>query len=283
MHRRPQGAVTEAMLNTWGEVGLAGALGQWSAAWLPLPATPHLEVSHPANLKTMGALLKVPYVQLPPEDLALRDADPDKRQRSCELVAHSWVPPLRIICEVFMTQVGTPLAGCQSRPGFCAVDAPLTRVGVQVHLRDSVPATRFDAVMPNALGVSWGAALGTTAIIMAQTQTYFRQLESVVARWEGASDFSVLQPVVPWPLMPLTITFGTLVKAAGQKEVCLSNTTHCCIHLACKWCDPTHLVLVCAMHIPGRAARSLVWLQDRQGVPRQYVSEQRNGGRDMTY
>jgi hypothetical protein len=44
--------------------------------------------------------------------------------------------------------------------------------------------------MPNTLGI-WGAALGNMAALMIQTHTYFRKLESVVARWEGASDFSV--------------------------------------------------------------------------------------------
>jgi hypothetical protein len=122
MHRRPQATVSEAMVNTWREVGLAGAIGQWSQAWLSLPAAPHIEVRHMADPKTISALLKAPYVKLPPEDVALLDADPDKRQRYCELVAHSWVPPLRQLCEVFMTQVGAPLAGCQSRPEFCAVE-----------------------------------------------------------------------------------------------------------------------------------------------------------------
>ena len=70
------------------------------------------------------------------------------------------------------------------------------------YLRDSVAPERFDALMPNALGISRGAALGTLSVIMHQTQTYFWQLESVVARWEGASDFSVLQPAAPWPSMP---------------------------------------------------------------------------------
>jgi hypothetical protein len=105
MHHRLQTAVNEAMFNTWGEVGLAGAVGQWSLAWLPQPAAPHVEVYHFGNPKTIGALLKAPYVKLPPEDLALLDADPDKRQRYCELVVHSWVPPLRQLCEVFLTQV----------------------------------------------------------------------------------------------------------------------------------------------------------------------------------
>ena len=87
--------------------------------------------------------------------------------------------------------------------------------------------------MPNALGMSWAAAFGTTSAVMAQTHTYFRQLESVVARWEGASDFSVLQPVAPWPAMVLTMLSIEAMKTAGQKEVCLSNNTHRCVHLVC--------------------------------------------------
>ena len=132
-----------------------------------------------------------------------------------------------------MTQVGAPLVGCQRHPGFRAAGAPLTRVGVQSHLTESISAARFDALMPNALGISWGAALGTTSAVMSQTQTYFRQLESVVARWEGASDFSVLQPAVPWPGMPLAMLAVEAAKTAGQKEVCLSNNTHRCVHLVC--------------------------------------------------
>ena len=97
------------------------------------------------------------------------------------------------------------------------------RARAQAHLREAVPVERFDALMPNALGMSWGAALGTTTAAMHQTQTYFRQLESVVARWEGASDFSVLQPAVPWPHMTLGMLSVEAVKAAGRKEVCLSN------------------------------------------------------------
>ena len=86
--------------------------------------------------------------------------------------------------------------------------------------------------MPNALGMSWVAALGSTANVFNQTQTYFRQLESIVAQWEGASDFSVLQPVVPYPCMPLNMLNIEQIKAAGQKEVCCSNNTHRCTHLA---------------------------------------------------
>ena len=130
--------------------------------------------------------------------------------------------------------------------------------------------------------MSWAAALGTTAAVMSQTQTYFRQLESVVARWEATSDFSVLQPAVPYPHMALGMLHVEQTKAAGQKEVCLSNNTHRCVRLAGQWCDPSDLAFVCTMRTPGRAARGLVRLQGGQGVPRLH-SGQRHGGRDMTY
>ena len=108
----------------------------------------------------------------------------------------------------------------------------MTRAGAQSHLRDSVPAERFDKVMPNALGMSWGAALGTLSTVNHQTQTYFRQLESVVARWEGASDFSVLQPAVPYPNTPLNMINVEQAKAAGKKEVRLSTNVHRCVYPA---------------------------------------------------
>ena len=103
-------------------------------------------------------------------------------------------------------------------------------MGVQSHLTESIPVKRLDALMPNTLGMSWAAALGTTAAVQHQTQTYFRQLESVVARWEATSDFSVLQPAVPWPHMALAMLMVEMTKIAGQKEVCHSNNMHRCIH-----------------------------------------------------
>ena len=105
------------------------------------------------------------------------------------------------------------------------------RARAQAHLRESVPPERFDALMPNALGMSWVAALGSTSVVMLQTHTYFRQLESVVARWEASSDFSVLQPAVPYPCWALMMLHLEQTKAAGQKEVCLSRNTHRCIRL----------------------------------------------------
>ena len=69
------------MYNTWGELGLAGIIDQLSLTWLPLPGAPHIEVYHYANPKSIGTHLKAPHGKLPLEDLALLDADPDKRQR----------------------------------------------------------------------------------------------------------------------------------------------------------------------------------------------------------
>jgi hypothetical protein len=118
------------------------------------------------------------------------------------------------------------------------------RARAQMHLRESLSATRLDALMPNVLGMSWVAALGGLGAVMAQTQTYFRQLESVVARWEGASDFSVLQPAVPYPWWPLVMLAVEAMKAAGQKEVRLSNNTHRCRRSNPR-CDPTEDVFAC--------------------------------------
>jgi hypothetical protein len=162
-------------------------------------------------------------------------------------------------------------------PAAEAAPSSLTRAWAQMHLGDSVPATRLDALMPNALGMSWGAALGDTPVVMHQTQTYFRQLESVVARWEGASDFSVLQPAAPYPQMALGMLAVEATKAAGQKEVRRSINTHRCVSLACQRRDPSHLALACAMRVPGGAARGLCRLRRRQGVYG-WLSRQRYAG-----
>ena len=89
MHRRPQAAVGQAMFDTWREVGLAGAIAQWSLAWLPLPATPHIEVYHFGSPATIATELKSPYFKLAPEDIAVLENDPGTRQRYTELVVET--------------------------------------------------------------------------------------------------------------------------------------------------------------------------------------------------
>ena len=88
----------------------------------------------------------------------------------------------------------------------------------QMHLNESIRPERFDELMPNALGVPWGTALGSTSKILAHAQHYARQLESVVARWD-ASDFSVMQPVAPCPMMAWAMLWVEVSKVAGQKEL----------------------------------------------------------------
>jgi hypothetical protein len=43
--------------------------------------------------------------------------------------------------------------------------------------------------------------------------------------------------------MTLGMLSVDLIKAAGQKEVCLSNNAHRRVHLASQWRDPSHLAL----------------------------------------
>ena len=93
----------------------------------------------------------------------------------------------------------------------------------QMHLSESIRPERFDELMPSALGVPWGTAIrslgiGSTSKILLHAQHYARQLESVVARWD-ASDFGVMQPVAPCPMMALAMFIIEISKVLGQKEL----------------------------------------------------------------
>jgi hypothetical protein len=95
----------EAYVNTCGEVGLAGAIARWSMVWVPVRDTTYAEIFHYADPGVRSAMFNAPYLKLPPEDIAMLDANPAKRQRYIELVTHTWLPTLRTLCEVFTTQV----------------------------------------------------------------------------------------------------------------------------------------------------------------------------------
>ena len=86
-----------------------------------------------------------------------------------------------------------------------------------MHLRHNVPPEILDKAMPDAVGLSWAAALGTTSLIYFSTQTYIRQLESVVAGW--ANGVGLLQPAAAYPYMPLTLMYAAMAKVAGQTEL----------------------------------------------------------------
>ena len=70
-----------------------------------MPAAPHIEVYHYGNPVAIAAQLKSPYFKLAPEDIAVLENDPGKRQRYTELVVETWLPPQRAMMELFTTQV----------------------------------------------------------------------------------------------------------------------------------------------------------------------------------
>jgi hypothetical protein len=124
---RMQTKFTEACCNTCREVGLAGAIAQWSMAWVPVRATPYAEVYHYGNPSAWSAKYNAPYFKLPPGDIAELEANPAKRQRYTELVTHSWLPTLRTLSEVFTTQVRTePILNRSSHPRYDRHSVPLT-------------------------------------------------------------------------------------------------------------------------------------------------------------
>ena len=97
--------LAEAMFNTIGELGLAAWIDHWQLAWLKVTAAPHIEIYQFGNPLTVAAKLKSPYFKLAPEDIAVLESDPAVRQRYTELVVGTWLPPLRVIVELFTTQV----------------------------------------------------------------------------------------------------------------------------------------------------------------------------------
>jgi hypothetical protein len=95
----------EALCNTMGELGLAAQIDHWQLAWLKVSAAPHIEVFHYGSPAGIAALLKSPYFKLAPEDIAVFEGDLAMRQRYTELVVETWLPPLRVMVDLFTTQV----------------------------------------------------------------------------------------------------------------------------------------------------------------------------------
>jgi hypothetical protein len=90
---------------------------------------------------------------------------------------------------------------------------------MQMHLREDVQIDKLDKYMPNAFDMPWKSLIGSTSFVYAHAQTYVRQLESIVARWEGGGDLGLLQPVVPWPTGALVIMVATLKQIISKKEL----------------------------------------------------------------
>ena len=97
--------LTEALFNSLWELGLSAQIDHWQLAWLKVSTAPHIEVYQFGRPAAVAELLKSPYFKLAPEDIAVLENDPGKRQRYTELVVETWLPPLRALVELFTTQV----------------------------------------------------------------------------------------------------------------------------------------------------------------------------------
>ena len=71
--------LTEALVNTLRELGLAAWIDHWQLAWLKVSAAPHIEVYHYGNPAGVAAVLKSPYFKLNPEDIGVLEGDPAVR------------------------------------------------------------------------------------------------------------------------------------------------------------------------------------------------------------
>ena len=95
------------MFGTYRELGLGRILADMAATmWLSVGGSSHMELFNNTNREYMQKGLRIPYVKLTLEDLALLETDPAKRQRYVELVTHTWLPPLRVLATLVDTQVG---------------------------------------------------------------------------------------------------------------------------------------------------------------------------------
>ena len=97
----------QAILKTMGELGLQFQIEYWQLAWLKVSAAPHIEVQHvgnpgtrlPLQLSSSHRTSNLPHKTSP------SSRDPMVQQRYTELVAATWLPPLRDMVELFTTQV----------------------------------------------------------------------------------------------------------------------------------------------------------------------------------
>jgi hypothetical protein len=197
-------AFYDAMMASIRELNLVGMITQWSLEWLSIAGRTDLEILRLNNPTIIHAGLQAPYLKILQEDIEMLEAEAGKKQLYMELVVHTWQPPLRALSEIF---------------------------AVQMHMREQVPTEIFDERMPNTFGMSWSATLGSLGNVYGHVQTYVRQLESVVARWER-DDFTMLQPVAPCPCWALVVAHVQVSKLVGRKQTELLGVSSGSSHLA---------------------------------------------------
>ena len=185
--------------------------------WLKVPTAPHIEVYQFGNPATIAAMLKSPYFKLAPEDIAVLEGNPAVRQRYTELVVETWLPPLRLMVDLFTTQVRLKSCALSWHAPLHSHAIRITRAR-QMHLNDGIGIERLEALMPKTFGITWAAALGSPGAPLYQACTYTRQLESVAARWQSG-DHSMLQPVVAYPCFVVGMIQVEVKKEAGRKEL----------------------------------------------------------------
>jgi hypothetical protein len=172
------------------ECKLLGYLKLYSLEYVPQPATPYIELIVYTNPAMFAAYGRAPYVQLPPEDLALLAADPALRSRYCELAVTVLLPPLRRLSLL---------------------------VATKTHLNESLAPARLDPVLPG-IGRGWASLLGSLSFLYSQLQIYAAQFESLVGRWEEER-FDLLQPDTPGPHHILSFLCLEQIKDVGTKEL----------------------------------------------------------------
>ena len=100
-----------------------------------------------------------------------------------------------------------------------------------MHLNDDVLLERLEAIMPNAFDITWTAAFAHPNVILYQTCTYARQLESIVARWRNG-DHSMLQPVVADAAMAVAMIGTEMKREAGRKQLELIGQSSGALYVA---------------------------------------------------
>jgi hypothetical protein len=172
------------------ECKLVGYLRLYSSEYVPQPATPYIDLFVANNPAMFAAMGRAPFVQLPPEDLALLAADPALRSRYCELAITVLLPPLRRMNLLIATKM---------------------------HLNESLAPARLDALLPG-IGREWVSLVGTMTNLYTQLGDYTGQFESLVGRWEQER-FDLLQPDTPGPHLILMFLTTEQIKDVGGKEL----------------------------------------------------------------
>jgi hypothetical protein len=141
----------------------------YNVKYFPQPATPYTELfgtyTDPATYAGIG---RAPYSQLPPEDIALLDADLTLRFRYCELALAMLLPPLRRMSNI---------------------------LGTKAHLNEDIAPARMDSYLPG-IGRDWTSYVGTLSMVFHEMRVYVAQFESLVGRWEQER-YDLLQPDRP--------------------------------------------------------------------------------------